>query len=446
MGKLMTSADNKAVEEVLMPTNDQEASRVQKRGHEVSSKPAEQQEKWLKIRGRTIDVTNFKHPGGNVVDYFYGIDATSAFEAFHGHTKKANVILKALPDLSYEPKDAIKQPEEHVTSMTRTYADWQKRGLFKPRPIASGLYGGSVLLAIALSWVLAPSSPVLAGLLVGLAWAHCGFLQHMGGHRELGSVSFAWQNLFEGLCKGGSGTWWRNRHNKHHAKTNVLGEDGDLRTAPFFAWDETLVKKVYKGSLRWQWLTFIPALGLYVFIFAFTVRQFVFRKKLWLEATLIALHYAIFALALYQSGCTFGAALTYYCIGYAFQGMYLGFFFSLSHFAVERLDTSATWLDGAMRGTVDWGSSSAFAGYLSGFLNVQIEHHMAPQMPMENLRLIVADCRKLAKENGLPHRDMSFREALKLMIDGLYQTGQDELKRRNSLVCAAVAMMEISED
>jgi len=71
---------------------------------------------------------------------------------------------------------------------------------------------------------------------------------------------------------------------------------------------------------------------------------------------------------------------------------------------------------------------------------------MAPQMPMENLRLIVADCRKLAKENGLPHRDMSFREALKLMIDGLYQTGQDELKRRNSLVCAAVAMMEISED
>lgn len=37
---------------------------------------------------------------------------------------------------------------------------------------------------------------------------------------------------------------------------------------------------------------------------------------------------------------------------------------------------------------MNWAGSSAFAGYISGFLNVQIEHHMAPQMPMENLRKV----------------------------------------------------------
>ena len=114
---------------------------------------------------------------------------------------------------------------------------WRERGLFKPRTMASVTYGLSVVGAIVASWLLAPYLPVVAGVLVGIAWAHCGFLQHMGGHRELGKVSLYWQHFFEGLCKGGSAAWWRNRHNKHHAKTNVLGEDGDLRTTPFFAWD-----------------------------------------------------------------------------------------------------------------------------------------------------------------------------------------------------------------
>ena len=79
------------------------------------------------------------------------------------------------------------------------------------------------------------------------------------------------QHFFEGLLKGGSASWWRNRHNKHHAKTNVLGEDGDLRTTPFFAWDMTLAQKVPDWSLKTQAFTFLPALGAYVFVFAYTV-------------------------------------------------------------------------------------------------------------------------------------------------------------------------------
>jgi len=84
-----------------------------------------------------------------------------------------------------------------------------------------------------------------------------------------------------------------------------------------------------------------------------------------------------------------------------------------------------------MIGTIDWSGSSAFCGYLSGFLNIQIEHHMAPQMPMENLRQIRADCKASAEKFGLPYREMSFLAAVKLMINGLYQTGKEELKLRS---------------
>merc|ERR1740138_280215 len=84
-----------------------------------------------------------------------------------------------------------------------------------------------------------------------------------------------------------------------------------------------------------------------------------------------------------------------------------------------------------MIGTIDWAGDSAFLGYVSGFLNIQIEHHMAPQMPMENLRQIRADCKASAEKLGLPYREVSFIEAAKLMMVGLYKTGRDELKLRS---------------
>merc|ERR1712079_157759 len=152
---------------------------------------------------------------------------------------------------------------------------------------------------------MCPFAPGLAGCLLGTAWAHWGFLQHMGGHRELGEWSIPCAHFFEGICKGGSQTWWRNRHNKHHAKTNVLGDDGDLRTTPFFAWDMELAKKVPNWSLKTQAFTFLPALGAYVFIFAFTVRKFAIFKKLWFELLLMTVHYVIFGIALLTTGCTF---------------------------------------------------------------------------------------------------------------------------------------------
>jgi len=300
---------------------------------------------------------------------------------------------------------------------------------------------------IIFSVCMAPTYPILAGLLVGTCWAHCGFLQHMGGHREMGAISFPWQHFFEGLCKGGSASWWRNRHNKHHAKTNVIGEDGDLRTTPFFAWDATLAQQVPDWSLKTQAFTFLPALGAYVFVFAFTIRKFAIVKKLWLELFLMFAHYGVFAAGLKAAGCTFSAGMTYYCTGYAWQGIYLGFFFGLSHFAVERVPPTASWLESSMCGTVNWAGSSAFAGYISGFLNIQIEHHMAPQMPMENLRMIRGDCKAMAKKFGLPYRELSFVDAVVLMMGGLWKTGQEELKRRGNIVSAVGAVIsEVAEE
>ena len=48
-------------------------------------------------------------------------------------------------------------------------------------------------------------------------------------------------------------------------------------------------------------------------------------------------HYALFFSACRYAGATYGQLAAFYCTGYAWQGIYLGFFFGLSHFAVERV-------------------------------------------------------------------------------------------------------------
>ena len=130
---------------------------------------------------------------------------------------------RAAAEQPLEPPSPINDVTSHPlpsSQQAKYLKKWRDEGLFEPVPFKAGTYGGVIVALICFSVYMAPNYPVLAGLLVGTCWAHCGFLQHMGGHREMGAISFPWQHFFEGLCKGGSASWWRNRHNKHHAKVS----------------------------------------------------------------------------------------------------------------------------------------------------------------------------------------------------------------------------------
>ena len=61
------------------------------------------------------------------------------------------------------------------------------------------------------------------------------------------------------------------------------------------------------------------------------MRKFAVVKKLWLEVFLMVAHYGCFALGLHAAGASAAQAACYYATGYAFQGIYLGFFFGLRY-------------------------------------------------------------------------------------------------------------------
>ena len=77
---------------------------------------------------------------------------------------------------------------------------------------------------------------------------------------------------------------------------------------------------------------------------------------------------------------------------------------------------------------------SKYADYLSGFLNLQIEHHIVPQMPMENYHLISNDLRSYAKKHNINYTELTFKEAFWNVIYGLKNTGLKELERRKKVM------------
>lgn len=52
----------------------------------------------ITIDGVTYDCSEFasRHPGGTVLNFYQGLDATEAFRAFH-YSKKPDLVLKSLP-------------------------------------------------------------------------------------------------------------------------------------------------------------------------------------------------------------------------------------------------------------------------------------------------------------------------------------------------------------
>lgn len=394
--------------------------------------------KILSIDGVCYDITNFvqRHPGGKVIEYYLDQDATDVFKAMHYHSKKADKVLKSLPKVSGTTAPKIKQDGESafVQDFRKLLDVWDEKGYFGVNYplLVYRLFEifAFVLLAFTIfgarEWI--PNSFVripLSSVVIGVAWTRCGWLQHDGGHCGITGntkVDHAIQILVEGVIKGGSASWWRNRHNKHHAKCNVQGKDSDLHTYPFLSWDINIAKTLPKKFIAVQHLTFFPLLGLYVPLFFFTTKLFMYRKKRNVEALVTLVHFAIFGYCLSQVyGGSLPEIVAFFFLGYIVQGIYLGFCFSLSHFAMPQIpagEDDQDWVTNAVTTTLNT-DPTPFLSWLTGHLNLQVEHHLCPQMPTENLLKIKPDVEALCQKHDVKYSSVTFWEASKFTVGKL---------------------------
>lgn len=245
----------------------------------------------LLIDGRLYDVTEFqrKHPGGRVLRFYLGADASQPFHEFHNRSGKAPKYLKSLPSRPYTGKprtDALVRDFETLRD------ELEEEGYFKPN-LAHVAYRlvELVLMHVLGAWLMTRGWYWSGLAMLGLAQGRCGWLMHEGGHYSLTSsipLDRAIQVLCYGVGCGMSAAWWRNQHNKHHATPQKLGMDVDLDTLPLVSFNKAIAamrpKFANKSWLRLQAFLFAPvtcflvSLGWQLFLHP---RHIVRTKRVW---------------------------------------------------------------------------------------------------------------------------------------------------------------------
>ena len=269
---------------------------------------------------------------------------------------------------------------------------------------------------------------LLNAALLAFVFSQIGFLGHDAGHRQI--FSGARRNdlfgLMPNLVLGLSRSWWIDTHNLHHTNPNDL--DLDPHTAlPIFAFSEeqALVKRgVLRFLVRYQSFYFFPVLLLEGIGVRTASVQYLLRAEARhraVEASLMALHFALY-LVLVFSALSVGHALLFILVHQALFGLYTGSVFAPNHKGMPTLDSDSQ-VDFVRRQVLT--SRDVKPSFLTdcwyGGLNYQIEHHLFPSMPRNNLRKAQPIVRRFCDERSIPYRETGALQSNREILQYLHQ-------------------------
>ena len=407
---------------------------------------------YLKIHGVVYDATEFKkrHPGGSVLNYYAGSDATDVYDNFHFRSKKADAFLKSLPVVEqnegmiapYKVYGEVDDNEE----MLQDYRKWRQslidRGFFEPS-LGHVTYRLCELVAIfALGTFCFAQGHIACGVaLWGLFGGRAGWGMHEAGHNSFTgniTVDKNIQMVLIGLGLSTSADLWRSYHNKHHSSSNKESHDMDLDTTPLVAFFDTAIEKNarrkgggYSPSwLKYQAYTFLPITsGTLVMLFwiLFLHPKNVIKKKLWGEAFWMGLSHVLKTGIIHNT--TGYSVPVSYCIFWAANwvaGVYLFGQFSLSHTFLPTVsaDEHPTWVDYALRHTCDQNTQHPLVNWFQGLLNNQVSHHLYTAMPQWRQPQVSLEIEQFAKKWNRPYHHLGYFESWYMMFKNLDTVGK----------------------
>jgi fatty acid desaturase len=382
------------------------------------------------------DITNFKHPGGNVINYMtQGQDATNTFEEFHYRSKKARLVLNSLPKTKIINKDK-NTDEEMLNDFVLFRKSLEDRGFFKPS-IGHVLYRVFELVFIYGLAVYTFSYNIYASLfLFGIFGGRCGWLQHEGGHNSLTGIikiDKIIQNIFIGFGLYLDGNMWNSMHNKHHATPQKIGHDIDLDTTPFVAFfDKALDNKynniVTKFWLQYQMYSFLPIITLLVNIFWMLYlhpRKIIRDKNITQSIIILFGHFSKIYLFMYLGNVNVYTALLYHIISFCISAIYLFGHFSLSHTFTPVIEKNEdpSWVRYAIEHSVDIQPQNMVVSWIMGYLNCQVIHHLFPSMPQYHGPRVSEELKIFCKKWDIKYTIVSYYDAWYYMFKNLNDVG-----------------------
>jgi len=389
------------------------------------------------------DITDFKHPGGNVIYYMSsGQDATNTFEEFHYRSKKAKSVLQSLPKKKIEVSNAdngIDRDNAILEDFKVFRQSLESRGFFTPS-IPHVIY--RILEVICIYGFAARMIQIniyVSILLFGLFGGRCGWIQHEGGHNSLtGNIKVdKWiQNIFIGFGLLTDGSMWNSMHNKHHATPQKIGHDMDLDTAPLVAFYTDAVYK-YRNNfavrmwLKYQSYSFLPITsGMFVMLFWILYlhpRKIIRDKNVVQGGIVLFAHLSRILLFMKLGNVSLSTALFYHFLTFYLSGIYLFGQFSLSHTftPVIQNDENPSWVHYAIEHSVDIEPQNPIISWVMGYLNCQVIHHLFPSMPQYRGPEVSLELQEFCNKWGIKYTIMGYFDAWYCMFKNLNDIGNN---------------------
>jgi fatty acid desaturase len=338
--------------------------------------------------------------------------------------------------------------------MTSDYAELMAQvrglGLLRRRrgayAVRSAALGAALLLTLAaVLWLGDSWYQLVVAAALGVVLSQYGFLAHDAAHRQIFETNRAneWNaRLMSTLVIGLSYGWWVKKHNAHHRSPNQIGRDPDIAPGGlvFTAEEAQSRSPLVRWIRRHQGYLFFPMLLLEgLNLHAAGVRTLLQRPDLShraLEGGLIALRFVAY-LALVFLVMPPGLAVAFLGVQMATFGLLLGAAFAPNHkgMPVVPRDAKPDFLrrQVLMSRNVRGGP---FVDVAMGGLNYQIEHHLFPSMPRDNLRHAQPVVRAYCLEKDIPYTEASLVGSYAIVIRYLNVVGLGE---RDPFSCPFVA-------
>ena len=275
-------------------------------------------------------------------------------------------------------------------------------------------------------WVAALNAVALA-----LISGQLGFQLHDAGHQQM--FARRWKNVLVGfvtadLLLGMSHGWWVQKHNLHHGNPNHVDLDPDINN-PAIAYTEAQALG-RRGPLRllarYQAYMFFPLLGLlawsmHVAGVAFLIMRDSRHRHL--EGLALVAHAVLYVSVLVLALGPWTALLVI-AIHKAVGGFYLASVFAPNHKGMPQTDDQSR-LDFLSAQVLT--SRNIRGGWwrdvLYGSLNYQIEHHLFPTMPRNQVRRASPIVREFCARAGLRYHETSMLGSYGELLSFLHAVG-----------------------
>jgi fatty acid desaturase 2 (delta-6 desaturase) len=394
--------------------------------------------KFIIINNIKYDITNFNHPGGNVINYMLGQDATHAFKEFHYRSNKASKYLKTLPVIENKNNYNVNNDLDMLEDFKIFRNNLEKDGFFESNYYHIFYRIIELILMFGIGCYFIPINIYLSLIIFTLFSGRCGWIQHEGGHNSLTcnmKIDKIIQNIFIGFGLLTDGSMWNSMHNKHHATPQKINYDMDLNTTPLVAFYDTAIEKNKtkywsKLWLKYQAYTFLPLTsGILVMLFwiFFLHPKKVIRDKNTFQAIILIFSHVIRTYVFYHFGnYTILQSYLLLIITMWATGIYLFGHFSLSHTFTPVVDENENknWVRYAIEHSIDINPQNPLINWIMGYLNCQVIHHLFPTMPQykqpEVSRRLINFCKKW----NIKYTILGYSDAWYLMFKNLNDVGK----------------------